>query len=112
MEYIFDARNQSLGRLASKVAHVLRGKNSASYLPNKLSGNKVIIENLKNVKFTGNKFKQKIYYRYSGYHGGIKARKMSILWDTQPEVVLRNMVYKMLPVNRSRNTVIRNLRFR
>ncbi|OGN06466.1 MAG: 50S ribosomal protein L13 [Candidatus Yanofskybacteria bacterium RIFCSPHIGHO2_02_FULL_38_22b] len=106
-----DATNQTLGRLASKVAIVLRGKNLPSYEPNKLPENEVIVKNLKGARFTGNKFNQKKYYHYSGYHGGIKARKLSELWESKPEQVLRGMVYNMLPVNRTRDKIIKNLKF-
>lgn len=111
MKYTLDATNQSLGRLASKAAIILRGKNLASYTPNVLPTNEVLIKNLKNVKFTGNKFKQKKYYHYSGYHSGIKARSLFELWDKKPEDVLRGMIYTMLPINRSRDKIIKNLKF-
>lgn len=106
-----DATNQTLGRLASKVATILRGKNLPSYQPNELPDNEVIIKNLKGVRFTGKKFNQKKYYHYSGYHSGIKARKLSELWESKPEHVLRGMVYSMLPVNRTRDKIIKNLKF-
>ena len=112
MVYELDATNQSLGRLATKVAIILRGKNSPSYTPNELPDNKVVIKNLKEAKFTGNKFNNKKYHHYSGYHGGIKTRKLSELWETKPEFVLRGMIYNMLPVNRTREKIIKNLRFK
>ncbi|OGN00454.1 MAG: 50S ribosomal protein L13 [Candidatus Yanofskybacteria bacterium RIFCSPHIGHO2_02_FULL_41_29] len=111
MKYTLDATNQSLGRLASKVAILLRGKNLASYMPNELPDNEVIVKNLKSAKFTGSKFDQKKYYHYSGYHSGIKARKLSELWESKPDHVLRQMVYRMLPVNRTRDKIIKNLKF-
>ena len=111
MSYELDAKNQSLGRLASKIAIILRGKNLASYTPNELPTNEVLVKNLKGAKFTGSKFDQKKYYHYSGYHSGIKARKLSELWVTKPEEVLRKMVYLMLPVNRTRDKIIKNLKF-
>ena len=106
-----DATNQTLGRLASKVAIVLRCMNSPAYQPNELPENEVMIKNLKGARFTGNKFNQKKYYHYSGYHGGIKARKLSELWESKPEQVLRGMIYNMLPVNRTRDKIIKNLKF-
>ncbi len=112
MKYELDATNQSLGRLASKVATLLREKNLASYTPNKLPASEVVVNNLKSAKFTGNKFDQKKYYHYSGYHSGIKARKLSELWETKPEQVFRKMVYLMLPVNRTRDKIILNLKFK
>lgn len=111
MRYELDATNQSLGRFASKIAILLRGKNLASYAPSKLPDSLVIVKNLKGAKFTGNKLNQKKYYHYSGYHSGIKARGLSELWDKKPEEVLRKMVYLMLPVNRTRDKIIRNLKF-
>src|SRR3989344_4233018 len=111
MRYTLDATNQSLGRLASRIAHILRGKNLSSYVPNKLSESEVAVVNLKNVKFTGNKFNQKKYYHHSGYHSGIKARSLAELWQKKPDEVLRGMVYHMLPINRTRDKIIKNLKF-
>lgn len=112
MKYELDATNQSLGRLASKIAFILRGKNLASYTPNKLPDSSVIVTKLKEAKFTGRKFNQKKYHHYSGYHGGIKTRKLSELWDKKPEWILRQMVYTMLPQNKMRDKVIKNLKFK
>jgi len=106
-----DAANQTLGRLASKIAIMLRGKDKPSFTPNKLADIEVVVKNLDKVRFTGNKLADKVYYHYSGYHSGIRARKLSELWATRPKYVLREMVYRMLPKNRSRDKIIRNLRF-
>ena len=106
-----DAKNQSLGRLASKVAVSLRGKDKATYRPDKLADVQVVVKNLNKVRFTGNKFSDKVYYHYSGYHSGIRARKLSELWAQRPEYVFREMVYRMLPKNKSRDKVIKNLKF-
>ena len=106
-----DAKNQSLGRLASKVAVSLRGKDKPSYKPDKLPEVQVIIKNLTQAKFTGNKFDTKVYYHYSGYHSGIRARKLSELWENRPNYVFRGMVYRMLPKNRTRDKIIKNLKF-
>ena len=110
-KYELDATNQSLGRLASKIAIILRGKNLATYTPNELPTSQVIVKNLKGAKFTGDKFNQVKYFHYSGYHGGIKARSLAELWESKPEEVLRKMVYTMLPTNRTRDKIIKNLRF-
>ncbi len=110
--YELDATNQSLGRLASKIAILLRGKNLASYAPSDLPTSEVVVKNLKNAKFTGSKFDQKKYYHYSGYHSGIKARSLKELWATKPNEVLRKMVYTMLPTNRTRDKIIKNLKFK
>jgi large subunit ribosomal protein L13 len=111
-QYKIDATNQSLGRLASRAAQILRGKNVPTYDPGKMPTNEVLIENLKKAKFTGKKMKQKVYYHYSGYHSGIKARKLSELWESRPEKVFKDMILRMLPVNKLRKNIIKNLKFR
>lgn len=106
-----DATNQSLGRLASRIAVLLRGKHLVSYQPNILPQVEVSIKNLKKVKFTGNKFTDKVYYKYSGYHSGITSRTLEQRWTKDPAKVLRYSVYRMLPKNRTRDKIIKNLRF-
>ena len=106
-----DAKNQALGRLASKAAVMLRGKDKPSYKPDKLPDVEVLVKNIEKAKFTGSKFDNKVYYRYSGYHSGIRARKLSELWAERPNYVFREMVYRMLPKNKSRDKVIKNLKF-
>lgn len=111
MIYKIDATNQSLGRLSSRIASLLRGKNQPAYKPNILPNIEVLVKNLEKAKFTGRKFDKKLYYHYSGYHGGIKARRLSELWLKNPNYVLRQMVYRMFPKNRTRDKIIRNLKF-
>jgi|SRR3989344_1199917 len=111
MKYEVDATNQSLGRLATKIATLLRGKNLASYTPNILPDNMVTVKAIKKAKFTGNKLKQKKYHHHSGYHSGIKTRGLEELWESKPEHVLQGIVYRMLPKNRTRDKIIKNLRF-
>lgn len=111
MKHELDATNQTLGRLASKIATLLRGKDKASYNPSELPDSIVVVKNLKGARFTGKKFNDKKYYHYSGYHGGIKARSLAELWEKKPQEVLRGMVYTMLPTNRSRDKIIQNLKF-
>lgn len=105
-----DATNLSLGRLASKIATLLRGKHLATYQPNVLPQIEVSVNNIKKVKFTGDKLKNKIYYRYSGYHSGIKARTLQERWTKSPAEVLRYSVYRMLPKNKTRDKIIKNLK--
>jgi large subunit ribosomal protein L13 len=107
-----DATNETLGRLASKIAVLLRGKNMASYQPEVLPEVEVMVKNADKVRFTGSKFNTKTYYHYSGYHSGIRARKLSELWATRPTHVIRECVYRMLPKNKSRDKVIKNLKFK
>src|SRR3989338_411477 len=106
-----DAKNQTLGRLASKASMMLRGKDKPSYKPDTLANVQVVVKNLAQARFTGNKLADKTYYRYSGYHSGIRARKLSELWAERPNYVFREMVYRMLPKNKSRDKVIKNLKF-
>ncbi len=110
--YDIDAANQSLGRLASRIATVLRGKHTAAYDPSKPATIEVVVSNLDKIKFTGVKLKEKIYYRHSGYPGGLKARTLGELWAARPQFVLRHVVYRMLPKNRLRDRVIKNLKFK
>src|SRR3989344_1084651 len=105
-----DATNQSLGRLARKVAALLRGKNLASYQPHITPEVEVSVRNLKKVKFTGNKLQNKIYYRYSGYHSGIKSRTLKERWEKDSVEVLKYSVYSMLPDNKTRDKIIKNLK--
>lgn len=109
--YTIDATDKALGRIATEIATVLRGKHLPSYAPNKMADVEVSVTNLKKAKFTGNKLNQKVYHHYSGYHGGIHTRSLSELWEKDPEDVLRHMVYRMLPDNRTRDKIIKNLKF-
>jgi len=106
-----DATNETLGRLASKIAVLLRGKNLASYQPEVLPQFEVMVKNVNKIKFTGSKFSTKTYYHHSGYHSGIRARKLSELWATRPTEVIRDCVYRMLPKNKTRDKIIKNLKF-
>lgn len=105
-----DATNQSLGRLASKIALLLRGKHLPSYRPEVLPQVEVSVKNLSKVKFTGDKLKGTIYYRYSGYHSGIKSRTLGQRWEKDPFEVLKYSVFRMLPDNKTRRKIIRNLK--
>ena len=106
-----DATNETLGRLSSKIALLLRGKNLASFQPEVLPQVEVTVKNSDKVRFTGSKLNKKIYYSYSGYHGGIRAKKLSELWETKPTNVIKKCVYRMLPKNKTRDKIIKNLKF-
>ena len=112
MEYKVDATNRALGRIATEIAEVLRGKNLPSYQPNKTPDITVVVENLAKAKFTGDKLKGKLYHHYSGYHSGIKTRTMGERWEKEPQELLRHIVYRMLPTNRTRDKIIQNLKFK
>ena len=88
----------------------MRGKNLVSYQPNELPKNEVVIKNIDQIRFTGLKLQKKLYHRYTGYHGGIKTRKLSELWEKKPEFVLKQSIYNMLPENKLRDKIIKNLK--
>ena len=95
--YVVDAEGMVLGRLASQVANILRGKNKPIYTPNVDTGDYVIIINASKVVLTGKKLDQKIYYHYSGYAGGLKETKYRRLMAEKPELAVRHAVVGMLP---------------
>jgi large subunit ribosomal protein L13 len=98
--YVVDGTNQTVGRLASKIAAVLRGKNKAYYTPHVDCGDYVIIINAEKVAFTGNKLEEKIYDTFSGYPGGRKEEIAKDLLRRRPEVVMERAIKGMLPKNR------------
>lgn len=104
-----DASDQSVGRLATKIAIFLRGKNKPEYEPNIDNGDIVEVENIKKLKFTGKKIEQKKYFRYSGYPGGLKEKKMSDLAKSNPAEILSRAVREMLPPNKLRNGMMKRL---
>ncbi len=110
--YEIDATDRALGRIATEVATVLRGKHLPSYEPNKMPNIEVVIKNLDKAKFTGNKLDQKMYHHYSGYHSGIKSRTMGERWEKEPQKLLSHIVYRMLPVNKTRDKIIKNIKFK
>lgn len=98
-EIIIDAKNKSIGRIASQAAQILQGKNTAAYQPNKQGGFKVLVKNFKEVKFTGAKFTDKEYHRHTGYMGHLKTRTLEQAMARNPEWVLKHAVKGMLPKN-------------
>ena len=98
--YIFDATGKTLGRLASEIATVLRGKNKPTFTPNVDCGDHVIVINAEHIHLTGNKLEQKEYIRHSGYPGGIRRTKYKELVEKRPELVIEKAVKGMLPRNR------------
>ena len=95
--YVVDADGQTLGRLASEVAKVLRGKNKPIYTPHIDTGDYVIVVNADKIKVTGKKLDQKIYYRHSDYVGGMKETTLREMMDKKPERVIELAVKGMLP---------------
>lgn len=97
--FLFDAEDQIVGRLATHIAQILRGKNDPKYTPHVDSGNFVVVINADKVRFTGNKLLQKKYYKHSGYIGGLKTRTAKEVLERRPEFVIMNAVKGMLPKN-------------
>lgn len=109
MEYKLDATNKILGRLASEVAILLRGKKSPRFDPAKLSPHKVTIYNTDKIRVTGKKMTQKLYRRHSGYIGRLKEEKLKDRLARDSRQVLRDAVMGMLPKNKLRKRIVQNL---
>jgi len=109
MERKIDATNRVLGRLASEAALFLRGKNSPSFQMHLLSGNRVIVYNTDKIHVTGKKRDQKLYRRHSGFHGGLKEETLKNLLARDSRLVLSKAVMGMLPKNKLRDRMIKNL---
>lgn len=108
--YEADASKFVLGRLASKVATVLRGKHKSTFTPHMDVGDFVVVKNAEKVRFTGRKLDQKKYHRFSGYPGGLYTKKLSERMQTEPEKVIRDAVYNMIDKNRLRKQILRRLK--
>lgn len=108
--YVVDATNQVLGRLATKVARMLIGKDKPSFTPYLDSGDHVVVINADKVRLTGNKIEQKIYYSHSGYPGGLKEVPLKRLRPTRADWVIREAVLGMLPKNKLRARRAKKLR--
>ena len=97
---IVDATGQTLGRLATQIADVLRGKRKPTYTPHIDTGDFVVVINAEKIAVTGNKRADKLYHRHSGYPGGLKTRTLNDMLERRPEEVIRIAVKGMLPRNR------------
>lgn len=106
-----DATNQSVGRLATKISILLQGKNKPAYQPYLDNGDCVEINNISKLKFTGKKLDQKKFKRYSGYPGGLKETKMSVVLKKNPNFILQTAVKRMLPNNKLRKNRLKRLKF-
>ncbi|KAJ1952811.1 54S ribosomal protein L23, mitochondrial [Dispira parvispora] len=102
--HLVDAKGQVLGRMSSRIATTLMGKHKPIYNPAADCGDYVVVINARDVKVTGNKFDQKVYYRHSGYPGGLKETPYSRLMERNPSEIIRKAVYGMLPKNRLRSS--------
>lgn len=107
--HTIDATDIVLGKLAAKVAVLLRGKDKSGFEKYIDAGDFVVVKNFKNVKITGKKLDQEKYYHYSGHMGGLKEEKMGSLIKRRPDQVLWRAVYRMLPTNKLRDQMIKRL---
>lgn len=111
-KHIIDAEGKVLGRLATEIAVLLRGKQKTDFVPYKDEGDFVIIKNVDKLKFTGKKFEQKIYYRHTGYLGGLKEATMKEVYNKKgASEILKMAVWGMLTKNKLRSRQIKRLRF-
>jgi large subunit ribosomal protein L13 len=108
--YVVDAAGETLGRLASKIAPILKGKHKPSYTPHLDCGDFVVIVNAEKVRVTGRKLDQKFYHRHSGYPGGLTSISLKDQLDKHPERVLEAAIRGMLPKNRLGRRMIKKLK--
>ncbi|MFH1583025.1 MAG: 50S ribosomal protein L13 [Candidatus Falkowbacteria bacterium] len=104
--YKIDAEDKAAGRLATQIALILRGKNRVEYLPHLDMGGIVQVINIDKLKFSGKKIEQKKYYKYSGYQGGLKIKKIA---DLKPADILKRAVRDMLPPTKHRVNMLKRL---
>jgi large subunit ribosomal protein L13 len=98
--YLVDAEGKVLGRVASQIANILRGKNNPTFTPHQDTGDFVVVINAAGLRLTGDKGRTKVYYRHSGYPGGVRTRTAGRALQERPDRVLREAVEGMLPKNR------------
>jgi large subunit ribosomal protein L13 len=108
--YVVDAEGQTLGRLATEIAHILRGKNKPQYTPHVDVGDFVVVVNAEKVVVTGKKAEQKVYRRHSGYPGGMKETSYERMLERRPTEILRKAVYGMMPKTRLARQQFRKLK--
>lgn len=108
--YLVDASDQRLGRLATRIADTLRGKTKPQYTPHIDTGDFVVVVNAGRIAVTGRKMENKIYYRHSGYPGGLKERTLAEMLDKRPEEVIRLAVKGMMPKNRLARAQLKKLK--
>lgn len=108
--YMADANGQTLGRFATKVANVLMGKHKPAFTPGVDMGDFVVVVNCERLVVTGNKLEEKIYYRYSGYPGGLKETKLRDMLNKHPDRVIKSAVKGMLPKNKLGRKYLKKLK--
>ena len=107
---LLDARDETLGRLSSKIASILMGKNKAQYTPHNDLGDYVVVVNAEKIRVTGNKDIQKKYYKHTGYPGGLKSSTFSEIIEKNPENIILKAVKGMLPKNKLSSSMISKLK--
>lgn len=108
--YLVDATDKPLGRLASEIAKVLRGKHRPEYSPHLSLGDHVVVVNAEKIYLSGNKRQQKVYYSYSGYQSGLKIRSLLQIMEKDPTRIVRHAVGGMLPRNRLGRRLLKKLK--
>ena len=108
--YLIDCSGKKLGRLSVQIPNILRGKNKPEYTPNSDVGDFVVLINAERIEISGNKSKDKIYFKHTGYPGNLKEINFQDLLNKDPEKVLRNAVKGMLPKNRLNRKIINKLK--
>lgn len=108
--YVVDASDATLGRVATAVAKTLSGKNKVTFTPHVDAGDNVIVVNAANLKVTGAKLKNKKYYNYSGYPGGLREQTLGQIMEKDPAKAIQSAVYGMLPKNKLRPAMMQRLR--
>lgn len=108
--HVIDAEGKALGRLATQVAVLLRGKHRADFVPYKDTGDLVTVINAGKIKITGKKMDQKVYWRHSGYLGSMKFKKLGVAFQENPAELLKRVVMGMLPKNKLRIRFIKKLK--
>jgi len=108
--YVIDAKGKVLGRLASLIAQRLRGKHRPDFTPNVDAGDFIVVINAEHIRLTGRKLDQKIYWRHSGYMGGLKLTPAKKMLESKPEEVIRLAVKRMLPKNRLGRKMLKKLK--
>ena len=107
---LVDASDKTLGRLSTNIAKILMGKNKPEYTPHNDVGDYVVVINAEKIKVTGNNNDQKMYYRHTGYPGGIKSQNFNDLIASYPDRIITSAVKGMLPKNKLSNSVIKKLK--
>lgn len=107
---VVDANEQTLGRIATRIASILMGKNKPTFTPGVMMGDSVIVINAGHIKVTGNRMGEKFYYSHSGYPGGLKSVSLKDQLKTHPDRVIRHAVWGMIPHNKMGRELIKNIK--